>query len=25
VLERDGAVRVSRDYDNPDPAQVETP
>ena len=25
VLERDGAVRVSHDYDNPDPAQVETP
>jgi hypothetical protein len=25
VLERDGAVRVSRDYDNPDPSQVEAP
>jgi hypothetical protein len=25
VLERDGAIRVSHDYDNPDPAQVEIP
>ena len=25
VLEHDGAIRVSHDYDNPDPAQVETP
>jgi hypothetical protein len=25
VLERDGAVRVSHEYDNPDPARVETP
>jgi hypothetical protein len=25
VLEDDGAVRLSRDYDNPDPREVETP
>jgi hypothetical protein len=25
VLEGDGAVRVARDYDNPDPARVEIP
>ncbi len=25
VLEDDGAVRLSRDYDNPDPSRVETP
>jgi len=25
VLEDDGAVRLSRDYDNPDPSEVETP
>jgi Uncharacterized protein conserved in bacteria (DUF2188) len=25
VLERDGAVRLAHDYENPDPSQVETP
>jgi hypothetical protein len=25
VLEDGGAVRLSRDYDNPDPSEVETP
>jgi hypothetical protein len=25
VLERDGAVRFSRDYDNPEPGEPETP
>jgi len=25
TLESDGAVRLSREYDNPDPSKVETP
>jgi hypothetical protein len=25
VLERGGGVRLSRDYDNPDPSEVEAP